>query len=63
MTKAKHSDINHSNVFLVLSLKAKEVKAKINNWDLIRLERFCKPKKTIGKRNKQPNPKMGRRPK
>ena len=28
-------DINHSNTFLDLSPKAKEIKAKVNRWDLI----------------------------
>ena len=29
-------DISHSNSFLDLSPKAKEIKAKINEWDLIK---------------------------
>ena len=29
-------DINCSNIFLDLSPKAKEIKAKINKWDLIK---------------------------
>ena len=31
------SDINRSNIFLDQSPKAKEIKAKINKWDLIKL--------------------------
>ena len=31
-------DINHSNIFLGQSPKAKEIKAKINKWDLIKLK-------------------------
>ena len=31
------SDINHGNVFLGLSLKATEIKAKINKWNLVKL--------------------------
>ena len=31
-------DINHSSIFLALSPKSKEIKAKINKWDLIKLK-------------------------
>ena len=34
------SDINHSNVFLGQSPKAKEIKAKINKWERIKLTVF-----------------------
>ena len=34
-------DINCSNIFLGQSPRAKEVKAKINKWDLIKLKSFC----------------------
>ena len=43
------SDINHSNVFLGQSPKAKEIKAKINKWDLIKLISVCTAKETINK--------------
>ena len=43
------SDINHSNVFLSQSLKAIEIKAKINKWDLIKLKSLCTAKETINK--------------
>ena len=43
------SDINQSNVFLDYSLKAKEIKTKINKWDLIKLKSFCTAKATINK--------------
>ena len=46
-------DINHSSIFLDQSLKAKEIKAKINKWDLIKLKSFCTAKKTIN-RTKRP---------
>ena len=35
------SDINHSDVFLDQSPKAKGIKTKINKWDLIKLISFC----------------------
>ena len=38
------SDINHSNVFLGQSLKAIEIKAKINKWDLVKIISFCTAK-------------------
>ena len=40
-------DINHSKIFLDQFPKAKEIKAKINKWGLIRLESFFTAKETI----------------
>ena len=43
------SDINRSNIFLDQSPKAKELKEKINKWDLIKLKCFCTANETINK--------------
>ena len=47
-------DINHSKifVFLALSTKVKEIKAKMNKWDLIKLENLCTAKEIINKMKK-----------
>ena len=44
-------DINRSNIFLDLPPKAKETKAKINKWDLIKLKSCCTTKNTTDKRD------------
>ena len=48
------SDINCTNVFSGQSPKAKEIKARINKWDLIKLINFCTAKEAINKMKRQP---------
>ena len=38
-------DINHNNIFLDQSPKAKQIKPKINKWDLITLKAFAQQRK------------------
>uniref|UniRef100_A0A8W4FIA6 Uncharacterized protein n=2 Tax=Sus scrofa TaxID=9823 RepID=A0A8W4FIA6_PIG len=47
------SDINFTNVFSGQSPKATEIKAKLNQWDLIKLTSFCTSKETIKKAKRQ----------
>ena len=42
-------DINHSNIFLDLSSKIMETKAKINKWDLIKHKSFVPQRKPLKK--------------
>ena len=43
------SDLAHSNFLLNKSLEARETKAKMNYWDLIKMKGFCAAKETISK--------------
>ena len=46
-------DINHSRILYDPSPRVKEIKAKINKWDLTKLKRFCTAKETIDKMKRQ----------
>jgi len=47
------SDINHSKTLNEPSPRVMEIKAKINKWDLSKLESFCTMKETINKVKRQ----------
>ena len=46
------SDINCSNIFFEQSPKAKQIKAKISKWDLIKFKSFCTTKEIHQKNEK-----------
>ena len=45
-------DLGHSNFILNTSPEARETKAKMNYWDLIKIKSFCTVKETISKTKK-----------
>ena len=46
-------DLSHSNFLLNTSPEARETKAKMNYWDLIKIKSFCTAKETISKTKRQ----------
>ena len=49
------SDINYSRILYDPPPSILEIKAKINNWDLMKLKSFCTTKETISKVKRQPS--------
>ena len=47
-------DLGRSNFLLDMSPEARETKAKMNYWGLIRIKSFCTAKETINKTQRQP---------
>ena len=48
-------DINQSKIFYDPPPRVKEIKTKVNKWDLIKLYNFCTAKETISKVKRQPS--------
>ena len=42
----KISDISCSSIFTEMSPRARDIKERINKWDLIKIKSFCKAKET-----------------
>ena len=42
-------DLGHGNFLLDVSLEAREIKAKMNYWDLLRIKSSCTLQETINK--------------
>ena len=50
----KISDIPCSNIFMDMSPKTRDIKEKINKWDLIKLKSFCMAKENSIKVKREP---------
>ena len=50
----KISDISRSNIFTDMSLRARDIKERINKWDLIKIKGFCMTKENSIKVKREP---------
>ena len=48
-------DINHSKILFDAPRRVREIKTKINKWNLMKLKSFCTAKETINKTKRQPS--------
>ena len=53
-TDRKVSDISHSSVFTDMSPRARDIKERINKWDLIKIKSFCMAKENSIKIKREP---------
>ena len=52
--RRKISDIPCSNIFTDMSPTARDIKERINKWDLIKIKSFCKAKENSIKMKREP---------
>ena len=50
----KISDISHSSICTDMSPKARDIKERINKWDLIKIKSFCRAKENSIKIQREP---------
>ena len=50
----KISDIPRSNILTDTSPKARDIKERINKWDLIKIKSFCMAEENISKMKREP---------
>ena len=50
----KISDISHSSIFTDMSPRARDIKERINKWDLIKIKSFCTAKENSIKIKREP---------
>ena len=50
----KISDIPHRNILTDMSSKARDIKERINKWDLIKIKSFCMAKENSAKLQREP---------
>ena len=48
-------EVGHSRILYDSTPRIFEIKAKINNWDLIKIKNFCTTKETLSKVKRQPS--------
>ena len=50
----KEKDITRSNILTDMSPKARDIKERINKWDLIKIKSFCRAKENSIKIQREP---------